>query len=336
MTSQPPIRVRLRSIADVVQAVPYLLGFHPANSLVVVSTRGKRRRVGLTARVDLPAAALADACARSLVESIRRNGADEALVVLYPPSGDRAHPALRPLERAFQRELNEAGILLGDVVCVSDQRWWSLHCADPRCCPPEGTALEPPVDSGMALATVLSGRVVLGSREELERSIEPAGGLVGTAMAHALERESGCRPDSATAALDRFREVVNGRVHGGARPADALGVDEAAQLIVALNDVGVRDEILGWWRGEWGDATRSLLVELSRRAVEPYEAPVLTALAWIAYLQGDGGLAGIALDRVFRNRPDYRLACILDTVLRSGVDPAVYRSALESRIRAVS
>ena len=50
--SDPPPRIRLRSPADVVAAVPVLLGFHPEHSLVVIGL--KTGRVVLTVRVDLP------------------------------------------------------------------------------------------------------------------------------------------------------------------------------------------------------------------------------------------------------------------------------------------
>jgi hypothetical protein len=46
-------RLRLRTRPDIAAAVPYLLGFHPANSLVVIFIRD--RIVTATGRLDLPA-----------------------------------------------------------------------------------------------------------------------------------------------------------------------------------------------------------------------------------------------------------------------------------------
>ena len=48
---QPPARLRLSSPEQVLAAVPYLLGFAPSESVVVLSLRGKQ--IGLTMRLDL-------------------------------------------------------------------------------------------------------------------------------------------------------------------------------------------------------------------------------------------------------------------------------------------
>ena len=44
----------LCSPAEVLATVPYMLGFQPADSVVLISLRGPRQRVGLTLRADLP------------------------------------------------------------------------------------------------------------------------------------------------------------------------------------------------------------------------------------------------------------------------------------------
>ncbi|WP_374754937.1 DUF4192 family protein, partial [Pseudonocardia sp. N23] len=51
-TTQRPIR--LASGDDVLAAIPTLVGFTPADSLVIITLAG--RRVGMVLRVDLPAA----------------------------------------------------------------------------------------------------------------------------------------------------------------------------------------------------------------------------------------------------------------------------------------
>ncbi|MGH3329093.1 MAG: DUF4192 family protein, partial [Streptomycetales bacterium] len=46
--------LRLSSPGELVEVVPYLLGFHPEDSVVLLALEEPRRRVGLTMRVDLP------------------------------------------------------------------------------------------------------------------------------------------------------------------------------------------------------------------------------------------------------------------------------------------
>ena len=40
----PADRVRLSGPTDLIAIVPYLLGFHPSDSLVILAVRGKRHR----------------------------------------------------------------------------------------------------------------------------------------------------------------------------------------------------------------------------------------------------------------------------------------------------
>ena len=47
-----PTRIRLGGPSDILAVLPYQLGFHPRESLVVVSLHGTR--MGLVQRIDLP------------------------------------------------------------------------------------------------------------------------------------------------------------------------------------------------------------------------------------------------------------------------------------------
>src|ERR687893_1342327 len=51
MSAASPTRVRLTDPSELIAAVPHLLGFHPRDSLVVISLDG--RRLGMTLRADL-------------------------------------------------------------------------------------------------------------------------------------------------------------------------------------------------------------------------------------------------------------------------------------------
>jgi hypothetical protein len=338
-TDIEPARFRLSTPSDIVAAVPYLLGFEPADSLVVLSLKGARRRVGLTARVDLPLAEVADACARTFAGYLKRDRALAALVVFYPPSGGCSHPAIGPLSAAITKRFASARIEIGDMLCVYEGRWWSLHCTDDACCPSGGTMMSLEAPPACAAAMTVSGRVVFGSRDELARTIDPVSGAVQLAMAYALPRISaqlGLRPhddEVAAESIQLFRAAVQVRlvVARGGGGDTALGVDETARLIAGLDDGRLRDEILAWYDGEEGEATRQLLVELVKHAVPPYHVPVLTTLAWLAYLQGDGGFAGIAVDRALGADAGNRFALLLDQVLTVPINPDVFRPALKAK-----
>src|SRR6185437_1140332 len=105
---------------------------------------------------------------------------------------------------------------------------------------------------------------------------------------------AGHKSEVVAESLALCRAAVDARVVG---PVEELTNDEAARLIVSLDLWGVRDELLTWFDGDRGDATRTLLLELVRRSVMPGDAAALTVFAWVCYLRGEGVFAGIAIDR---------------------------------------
>jgi hypothetical protein len=328
--------LRLRSPSDIVEAVPYLVGFQPEDSLVVLSLRGERLRVGLTARVDLPPAESAERCAREFIGYLKRDNAVRAIVVFYPPSDGPAYPSVSPIADAFTKRLERARIAVADVLCVSDGRWWSLQCTDGDCCPPDGTPVPQGATSVTAATMAVAGQVVLSSRGELEQTIAPVGGVVAAAMEHALRRADIQLADNVATGrlgavtgetLELFGAIVNHTVASDpGAGAPTLGIDDAARLIVGLGDVHARDEVITWFDGTRGEATLGLVTELVRRALPPWDVPALTVFGWISYLQGNGALAGIALARALAAEPDYYLAQLLDTALTGALNPDVFRS----------
>ncbi len=52
MSIQYPPKLQVRSVADFLALVPYLLGFHPHTSVVAVAVAD--RRIAFVARADLP------------------------------------------------------------------------------------------------------------------------------------------------------------------------------------------------------------------------------------------------------------------------------------------
>src|SRR3954447_7551605 len=117
-TDQPVLK--LRRPDDVLTAVPYLLGFHPQRSLVVLGLHGPRRRVGVTLRVDLDLEA--DELVPTVVRALENDSHEEAFVLLYDTDesrADRGNPG-QALVRRLRRELRDARIRLRDAYRVAD------------------------------------------------------------------------------------------------------------------------------------------------------------------------------------------------------------------------
>src|SRR5690625_6615981 len=73
----------LREPGDVVGAIPWFLGFHPEESLVLICLGGPRRRMRMCARSDLSDLDQPEAVT-SLVRNVQRAGGDGVLLVCYP------------------------------------------------------------------------------------------------------------------------------------------------------------------------------------------------------------------------------------------------------------
>jgi hypothetical protein len=89
----------------------------------------------------------------------------------------------------------------------------------------------------------------------------------------------------------------------------------------------VRDEV-ATWALEQDDALLALSEQVARLVVPPYDAPVCTLLAWVAYARGDGARAAVALDRALRGDPSYPLALLLQAALDRALPPEVVRQAI--------
>ncbi|MEU9827665.1 DUF4192 domain-containing protein [Micromonospora chersina] len=314
MNSTERPRLAVRSPGDLVAAVPYLLGFHPADSVVVVAMRG--RRVVFAARGDLPEPGTDPRPpARHLAEVVARQGTDAATVIGYGPAA-RVTAAVDAVGQALDR----TGLLVLDALRVTDGRWWSYLCAEPACCPPEGTPYDPAA-SEVSAAAVFAGQVALPDRAALAAQVSPLGGPVRVAMRQATARAHRRLAGLADAPSIRSAGVAAVRTaFRRHRRGERLGDDEVAWLTVLLTHLPVRDH--AWSRTDGRDADISLWTDVLRRAEPELIAAPGSLLAFAAWRAGHGAVAAVALERVLAAHPGYSLAVLLDDALRRGLSPS--------------
>jgi Domain of unknown function (DUF4192) len=323
----------IRSPEEAVSAVPYLLGFHPEDSLVLLGYGGPHGACAL--RIDLPQSPRdADEVAGHAADLLLQNDFPQALLVGYGRES-----CVAPLLMAARAALDGRDIEVREVLRVEDGRWWSYSCGDPVCCPADGTPFDIRATAVAAAATV-AGQVVLADRTELERTVAPLGGMARRSLRQATRRAEHRlhdwyrdEPDSEALrermieeGLPLVRELLE-RVAdppaGG--PAELLGDDEVAWLGLLLTHVRVRDE--AWVRIDPDDA--EVHVELWRHVTRRVESRYVPApaclLAYAAFISGDGGLANVALDRAVDADPDYSMALLLRDLIQLGVPPAKAR-----------
>jgi Domain of unknown function (DUF4192) len=335
MPAQPSSGVvSLRSPADVVGCVPYQVGFHPRESLVVLCLHGPRRRSGLTMRIDLPPPHLDRDLAVQMAARVAYDGADGAVVVCYTEATDSGGvlPRQRLVDALLER-LRARGIDASEGILVRGGRWWSYRCRQP-CCPPEGTPLpaEPTAaTTRVAAEAAAGGTAVLPDRDALAASIRPqpatlaSAGLqqthdrVADAFLDACHSRGAAAVDAET--LDLLRALVRRYATGERRVADS----EAARVAVGLADKRVRDEAATLSLDPGADALLVLLADVAQRAIAEHAPPVCTLLAWVAYAQGNGGLANVAIERALECDPDYEMALLLATGISRQVPPSAVR-----------
>ncbi|MFC9790298.1 DUF4192 domain-containing protein [Rhodococcus sp. NPDC127528] len=313
--------VRISDPGDLIAAVPALLGFRPRRSLVVVCLGGDEPSVvRAVMRHDLPDRGVGPAdregvdrmalvCGREQVDSV------VAVVVDERTNRRGTHNALVDELGAC---LAEHGIpmigahVLGEV--TAGRRWRGL-LGDPR----QGVLPDPDA-SAVALAQVLCGRAIRGSREELEAILEPGPARdrqrLVTLILRAHDRAAAPTAPTQRETLD----FVLGRIADLAS-AVAPTDDDIADLAVALADVRVRDALLCLAVTDEADAAEQLWIALARALPDPDRAEAAALFGFSAYARGDGPMAGVAFAAALLANPDHRLAALLDDALQKGIRP---------------
>lgn len=333
MRSLTADRIRLQSPAALCCAVPYLLGFHPQRSAVLLWLQGSQ--VILTERIDLPPPEIdASVWARAAGSHPVAGTTDTVIVVLFPDEdlpADDAH--LRTLARALVDQQWAPHV---DVVRMLGDRWRDLLCDDPGCCSPEGE----PIDQGLreAIAAEFAGRGVspLGSRDALVGALAPDVDLVEQVVATGVlagERGVGLTGARREAWRD---DMIQAHLAWARDRSAEPDPKRMATLLLALRDIRVRDTVL--WEVARMKPRRVVVAadqftRLLRAAPEGDVAAVAVCACVAAWLVGDGTRASVAVDRALADAPDYLMAVAFDQALRAGQPPYVWRDAVRTLSR---
>jgi hypothetical protein len=322
MNAPATTRVRLSDPAELIAAVPHLLGFHPRDSLVVITLQG--RRLGLTLRSDLAAEGSEQQLAEQLLVPIARQRPSGAIVLIV--GGRRADVTDLPHRRTVDAV---DGALAAADIPVMHAAWTDStrpgapwRCYDEAGC--AGTVADPDRCS-IAAASVAAGIVTFDTREQLAELLAPDAPAVLARRARLLDADDAQHPlDAATVWK---RRALLTRLHsdsaaGALRLDDRTIVDAAS----ALCDHRIRDACLGWSAGDGAAAAEQLWLALVRATPPPQRSEPATLLGLAAYLRGDGALAGMALQAALEACPDHCLAGLLRSALDGGLQPGMLQA----------
>ncbi|MFI0217027.1 DUF4192 domain-containing protein [Streptomyces lydicus] len=364
-------QVTLRGPAELADALPYLMGFYPDDSIVMVALHGERGRFGGRVRLGIPADTaqwpdVADQLADCLISAGPDDAAPPSAIIVYlcqePAAGETGQDVknrLRPLAQRLRTACGALDVPVLEALCLSNGRFWSYCCPDFRCCPADGTPMVMPGTSVMAAAAAYAGLQVRGSLKEMEARLRPRTGRRGAEQEKALDTAAGALVprmlgddgalavrratlDLAGAMIHRFRQdTPSGSNRARDACDDALITDaEAADLILGLQDRCTRDRAAEWMDGSAAAPALRLWRALARRCAGGYAehavAP-LTLAAWVCWSTDDGPSARIALSYALSMDPEYTFAQLLHRAINEGLDPEPLRRCLrEQRREAMS
>ncbi len=321
--------LRISGPAQVLQIIPYLLGFHPERSVVIVALKGKG--IVVSARYDIEAP---PQCAEPLCHSATAAGADRVIVAIYDDAINGSPlPHLDYLD-ALGHVFDRYGLSGVDALAVGNGRWWSYLCQNNAdCCPSEGTELE---SAGVAATgAVAEGLVALPARADLEAELAPD--LIGMANVLTSLIELGevddDRPDVVVRAEDwaAVRRFVRRASRGAGLPTP----EEAARVLWALMDRAVRDATVGYLATRPEREVSTAWRELVRVAPPPWRAPAATIYALWCFAAGSGARSNIAVDVALEADPSYSMAHLLAEAQTGGINPFEFIAAVTDECRLV-
>lgn len=350
----PPASVHLNGPADLVAAVPYLLGFSPQNCLVAAFLRGVDGELVLTARVDHPAAedhgTFIDAWRRMCADITTANDVDRLVLVDFCTSGQLLACG-RPestvdasddgetvpdvcLTRAMASVAADLGVYVCDEIVVAGDRWRSVLCGDSVCCPIDGAVIEPDRGARVAAPFVYQGvapaedRAVLAARVQPRPADDPQSvafnGEVAAATA-ALQQQFGT---ARTSDVEAQRAEVT-------RCATLLIGEDAVSIapaIALLADVRRRDALMRTLVHEVDPGERrraeDRIVAVLPLVGADLRAATATLAAGLAWQRGDGALAHECLTLALAQDPGYSLARLLQRAITRAVPPQVWVDAV--------
>ncbi|MGP3968825.1 DUF4192 domain-containing protein [Streptomyces sp. 6N223] len=361
-------RVTLRGPADLADALPYLLGYHPDDSIVLIGLHGTRGRLGGRIRTGIPEdpdrwPEAAEQLAACLVEGSKARGGRPDAAVVYlcqsPSDGGRAETVmerLRPLAQLLRTACGALDVPVFEALCLSGTRYWSYTCPEAECCPGEGSELPRAGTSPMAAAAAYAGIRVQGSLGDMRRRLAPVGEPAATRQLRALDQAAaslmprmlGAEADCAAVhaetlelverLMGRFRRAPASRgtdeAADDARDDALLTSEDAARLVLGLQDRETRDRAAEWMEGAEAPPALRLWRALARRCVHAYAghaAAPLTLAGWVSWSLGDDTGARVALSQALETDSEYVFANLLYQALNEGISPEPLRRCMRQQ-----
>lgn len=341
--------LKISDPSELLAYVPHALGFQPEDSVVLMSIRAPRGRVGLVARVDLPDlhSERGEEVLERLGAHLYRDGAAAVAAVIYSPRGKEA-AELEEEKRSARRILDLVECCadmppLLDAWLVGSNRYLCLTCDCEECCPEQGRPLDELESTSVAAAFVMAGSAPAPDRASLAPGLE-ANPRARAAFARALTAERARVEAGEVGPRDRVCRAV--AVLTGERTASRPALARVAALVA---DKLLRDAVIAQLIDadclsiERNDLDAVFSRAYSEQATAPDRARVDRAVetlarairlasgqdranllgmrAWLCWWSGDGAAAAVNAEEASDLDPSQRLAILVLRAVEGGLAP---------------
>lgn len=283
--------LKLENIPDLINGLPSLLGFAPAESLIVFTFTGEPSILQLCARIDLQHCENADDVIAEVFGPIMRHNPD-AFAFLIATSTLPIVAAARADGHTYWED-HHGSVASGDGIPYTQSV------------------------SVLVAHEVASGRFLYGSRADMEAAHQPVDNDDARTLSALLED---------LPAVDTFKELVDRAtlamertLSSGFTPAEALW------LVIAANIKPVRDTL---WQviaaenaHQYADMWRQVAVHCPPHS----SAPAYALAGYANWIAGDGGQARVCVNQSLAADSTLALAGLLADMLDAAVSPVGFR-----------
>lgn len=324
----------VKTPADLVSAVPFLIGYHPENSLVVIAV--KEDALEMAMRVDMPNTETPEGAFDLLASHLVKQEAIGALAIAYSDDRENNERVLREMGQAIEK----TDIQVRELLEVFNGKFRSVICSDESCCPVSGNDLPDFKSAQITAEQVANGKPL---------PFETSDDLVASLSSNELATDKD------------FHDLVNSIIKAGnainkgefpneyqRKGAEALNEMQLlfsleseisnelkARVIAGVQDIQVRDFALGIFNDS--EMGKNFYLSLFKSAPKELAHPLASLASAYAYESGEGALAQRLLDKAIEADPEYSLSKLLRRVFSSGWPPSGFaqlRAELHPRVTA--
>ncbi|MFC6713444.1 DUF4192 family protein [Branchiibius cervicis] len=315
---------RLRGIDQLLAYLPYLLGFHPRNAVVLAAWRDGS--IAFQAHIDGADDDALRASMPALERGLRSVGADSVLLAVHGPV--LQPPALPRVLEVVRR----CGVPISHQTISDSGHWRAVRCSC-GACPRDWSPLPSPEQVPAIAQEILEGAVPLPGRNALRELLQRSGPRTadweqqiprapGTVAASLLAwLRGGCDHDQLIIAVralrdNAWRDVVLSLLAPEAFPrehASSQYIDCQPHFAQIDRQLRLGTPLPGPRRMQWSMIDALPVIPCH------HQAPVLTLIAANSWGHGGGADATLACERALHLEPGYPMAQLLSEAVTNAV-----------------